>query len=402
MAQIVDAVIVGAVRTPIGKGKPGRVVDGVTVGAGGLHGIHPVDLLAHSLRAVVAQTGIDPALIDDVIAGAVTQADEQGQNISRKAALAAGFPESVPGTTINRQCGSSQQAISFAAQAVMSGVQDVVVAAGVESMSRVPMASDVRPGVDASGIGFSERYSDGLISQGLAAELIAADWGFSRTQLDEFALSSHDKAIAATKAGRFDGEIAPIAGLSTDELIRPGGTVEQLASLKPAFYYPAMQERFPQIEWQITAANSSPLSDGSAAVLIMSSAKASELGLTPLARLHSFSVVGSDPLYMLTGVIPATEKVLKAAGLTVSDIDVFEVNEAFSPVVLSWAKDTGADLSKTNINGGAIALGHPLGASGARIMTTMVNALHQTGGRYALQTMCEAGGMANATIIERL
>jgi acetyl-CoA acyltransferase len=392
MSQIVDAVIVGAVRTPIGKGKAG----------GGLNGVHSVDMLAHSLKALVEQTGIDPALVDDVITGNVTQADEQGQNISRNAVLAAGFPESVPATTVNRQCGSSQQAISFAAQAVMSGVQDVVIAAGVESMSRVPMMSDVRPGSNPFGEALLQRYPEGFIPQGYSAELIAADWGFSRTELDEFAISSHDKATAATKAGRFDNEIVPLAGLTSDEMIRPGGTVDKLAALKPAFYNPAMKERFPQIDWRISAANSSPLSDGSAAVLIMSSTKAKELGLTPLARLHSFSVVGSDPIYMLTGVIPATQKVLARAGLSISDIDLFEVNEAFSPVVLAWAKDTGADLAKTNVNGGAIALGHPLGASGARIMTTLVNALEQTGGRYGLQTMCEAGGLANATIIERL
>ncbi|ORM30151.1 acetyl-CoA C-acyltransferase [Williamsia sp. 1135] len=392
MGEIVDAVIVGAVRTPIGKGKPG----------GGLNGVHPVDMLAHSLKALVEQTGIDPVLVDDVITGNVTQADEQGQNISRNAVLAAGFPESVPATTVNRQCGSSQQAISFAAQAVMSGVQDVVIAAGVESMSRVPMMSDVRPGANPFGEALLQRYPEGFIPQGYSAELIAADWGFSRTELDEFAISSHDRATAATKAGRFDNEIVPLAGLTSDEMIRPGGTIEKLAALKPAFYNPAMKERFPQIDWRITAANSSPLSDGSAAVLITSSAKAKELGLKPLARLHSFSVVGSDPIYMLTGVIPATQKVLARAGLSISDIDLFEVNEAFSPVVLAWAKDTGADLAKTNVNGGAIALGHPLGASGARIMTTLVNALEQTGGRYGLQTMCEAGGLANATIIERL
>ena len=392
MSSIVDAVVVGAVRTPIGKGKSN----------GALHGVHPVDMLAHSLTSLVEQTGIDPALIDDVITGNVTQADEQGQNISRNAVLAAGFPETVPATTVNRQCGSSQQAISFAAQAVMSGVQDIVVAAGVESMSRVPMLSDVRDGANPFGEALLRRYPEGFIPQGYSAELIAADWGFSRTELDEFSIASHEKAAEATKAGRFEREIAPLAGVSTDEMIRPGGTVEQLAGLKAAFYNPAMKERFPQIDWRITAANSSPLSDGSAAVLIMSSAKAKELGLKPLARLHSFSVVGSDPIYMLTGVIPATQKVLERAGLQISDIDLFEVNEAFAPVVLAWAKDTGADLGKTNVNGGAIALGHPLGASGARIMTTLVNALEQTGGRYGLQTMCEAGGLANATIIERL
>ena len=387
-----DAVIVGAVRTPIGKGKA----------SGALHGVHPVDLLAHSLRALVERTGIDPALVDDVITGTVTQADEQGQNIARNAVLAAGFPESVPATTINRQCGSSQQAVSFAAQGVMSGAYDVVIAAGVESMGRVPMMSDIRPGADPFGEALAQRYPDGFIPQGYSAELIAARWDLSRTQLDEFALSSHEKAAAATKAGRFDAELAPIAGLDHDEMIRPGGSIDGLAQLRPAFYDEAMGRRFPDIDWRITAANSSPLSDGSAALLIMSAEKAQQLHLTPLARVHTTTVVGSDPILMLTGIMPATHKVLEKAGLAIGDIDLFEVNEAFSPVVLAWAHDTGADLAKTNVNGGAIALGHPLGASGARLMTTMVNALHQTGGRYGLQTMCEAGGQANATIIERL
>jgi acetyl-CoA acyltransferase len=387
-----DAVIVGAVRTPVGKGKA----------SGALHGVHPADLLAHSLRALVDRAGIDPALIDDVITGAVTQADEQAFNIARTALLAAGYPESVPGTTVDRQCGSSQQAVHFAAQGVMSGAYDVVVAAGIESMGRVPMGSNIRPGFDPRGDGFVARYPEGLVGQGHSAELISAKWGFTRTQLDEFAVGSHEKAAAATKEGRFANELAPIAGLESDENIRPGSTVETLANLKPAYYDEAIGRRFPQIEWNITAGNASPLSDGSAAVLITTTEVAARLGLTPLARIHSVAVVGSDPLYMLTGVIPATKKVLDRAGLTIDDIDLFEVNEAFSPVVLAWAHDTGADLAKTNVNGGAIAIGHPLGASGARIMTTMVNALEQTGGRYALQTMCEAGGLANATIIERL
>ncbi|MGU3436163.1 thiolase family protein [Actinomycetes bacterium M1A6_2h] len=387
-----DAVIVGAVRTPVGKGKA----------SGALHGVHPADLLAHSLRALVDRAGIDPALIDDVITGAVTQADEQAFNIARTALLAAGYPESVPGTTVDRQCGSSQQAIHFAAQGVMSGAYDIVVAAGIESMGRVPMGSNIRPGFDPRGNDFIARYPEGLIGQGHSAELISARWGFSRTQLDEFAVGSHEKAATATKEGRFANELAPIAGLETDENIRPGSTVETLAGLKPAYYDETIGRRFPQIDWNITAGNASPLSDGSAALLITTGDIANRLGLTPLARIHSVAVVGSDPLYMLTGVIPATEKVLDRAGLTIDDIDLFEVNEAFSPVVLAWARDTGADLKKTNVNGGAIAIGHPLGASGARIMTTMVNALEQTGGRYALQTMCEAGGLANATIIERI
>ncbi|WP_445170013.1 thiolase family protein [Mycolicibacterium sp. Dal123E01] len=392
-----DAVIVGAVRTPVGKGKPG----------GALHGVLPADLLAHSLSELVARTGVDPAEVDDVIAGAVSQVGDQAVNIARNALLGAGFPETVPGTTVDRQCGSSQQAISFAAQGVIAGAYDVVIAGGVESMSRVPMGSSVLPGSDPFGTRFAERYSEGLVPQGISAELIAARWGLSRTELDEFSAGSHEKAAQATKDGLFDTELAPIAGLQYDEIIRPGTTAETLAGLRPAFYNEAYAARFPQINWEITPGNSSPLSDGSAAVLITSSEVARTHGWKPLARIHTTTVVGSDPLYMLTGVIPATEKVLSRAGLTLADIDLFEVNEAFAPVVLSWAKDIGGGphsdiLKKTNVNGGAIAIGHPLGASGARIMTTLVNALEQRGGRYGLQTMCEGGGMANATIIERL
>ena len=387
-----DAVIVGAVRTPVGKGKA----------SGALHDVLPVDLLAHSLREVVERTGVDPVQVDDVIAGAVTQVGDQSVNIARNALLGAGFPESVPGTTVDRQCGSSQQAIHFAAQGIIAGSYDVVIAAGVESMSRVPMGSSVLPGSDPFGAGMAARYPDGLVPQGISAELIAAKWGLSRTELDEFSASSHEKAARATKEGLFDNELAPIAGLSTDEIIRPGTTVDTLAGLKPVFYNPAVGERFPQITWEITPGNSSPLSDGSAAVMLTSGAVARRLGLKPLARIHTMTVVGSDPLYMLTGVIPATEKVLARSGLSLSDIDLFEVNEAFAPVVLAWARDTGADLTRTNVNGGAIAIGHPLGASGARIMTTLVNALEQRDARYGLQTMCEGGGMANATIIERI
>ena len=387
-----DAVIVGAVRTPVGKGKAN----------GALHDVLPADLLAHSLRELVERTGVDPVEIDDVIAGAVTQVGDQAVNIARNALLGAGFPETVPGTTVDRQCGSSQQAVSFAAQGVLAGAYDIVIAAGVESMSRVPMGSSVLPGSNPFGEGMAARYPEGLVAQGISAELIAAKWGLSRAELDEFSASSHEKAARATKDGLFDSELAPIAGLSTDEIIRPGTTVETLAGLKPAFYNEAIGARFPQIGWHITPGNSSPLSDGSAAVMITSGAVARRLGLRPLARIHTTTVVGSDPLYMLTGVIPATEKVLARSGLALSDIDLFEVNEAFAPVVLSWARDTGADLAKTNVNGGAIAIGHPLGASGARIMTTLVNALEQRDGRYGLQTMCEGGGMANATIIERL
>ncbi|KIU14670.1 thiolase family protein [Mycolicibacterium llatzerense] len=387
-----DAVIVAAVRTPVGKGKAN----------GALHDVLPADLLAHSLRSVVARTGIDPVLVDDVIAGAVTQAGDQAANIARNALLGAGFPECVPGTTVDRQCGSSQQAISFAAQGVLAGSYDAVIAAGVESMSRVPMGTAVLPGSNPFGVGLAERYPDGLVPQGISAELIAARWNLSRTQLDEFSAASHEKAARAAKDGLFDNELVPVAGLAADEIIRPGTSVETLSGLKPAFYSDAYAARFPQIRWEITPGNSSPLSDGSAAVMITSGAFARSHGLQPLARIHTMTAVGSDPLYMLTGVIPATEKVLARSGLSLSDIDLFEVNEAFAPVVLAWAADTGADLAKTNVNGGAIAIGHPLGASGARIMSTLVNALDQRGGRYGLQVMCEGGGMANATIIERL
>lgn len=387
-----DAVVVGAVRTPIGKGKAN----------GALHGVLPADLLAHSLRELIARTGVDPVHVDDVIAGAVTQVGDQAVNIARNALLGAGFPETVPGTTVDRQCGSSQQAISFAAQGVLAGAYDIVIAAGVESMSRVPMGTSVLPGSDPFGLDMAARYPDGLVPQGISAELIAAKWKLSRTQLDEFSAASHEKAARATKDGLFEAELAPIAGVTTDEIIRPGTSVETLAGLKPAFYTEAYATRFPQINWEITPGNSSPLSDGSAAVMITSGETAKRLGLRPVARIHTTTVVGSDPLYMLTGVIPATEKVLARAGLTLSDIDLFEVNEAFAPVVLAWAANTGADLAKTNVNGGAIAIGHPLGASGARIMTTLVNALEQRGARYGLQTMCEGGGMANATIVERL
>ncbi|MHA4848284.1 thiolase family protein [Rhodococcus sp. MSC1_016] len=386
-----DAVIVEAVRTPIGKGKP----------SGALHDVHPVDLLAHSLSTLVERTGIDPALIDDVIGGTVTQVGDQGQNLTRTALLAASYPESVPGTTVDRQCGSSQQAVHFAAQGVLSGAYDIVVAAGVESMGRVPMGSNV-VGRESLGLGFERRYPDGLVPQGISAELIAARWELSRQQLDEFALRSHQKAATAASAGNFAKELAVLPELGVDEGIRPDTTLDVLAGLRPAFHSEHYATRFPELDWSITAGNSSPLSDGSAALMITTSEIAGRLGLTPLARLHSFAVAGDDPLMMLTAVIPATRKVLARSGLDISDIDLFEVNEAFSSVVLAWAAETGADLDRVNVHGGAIALGHPLGASGARIMTTLVNAMEQRGARYGLQTMCEAGGLANATLIERL
>ena len=386
-----EAVIVDAVRTPIGRGKAGK---------GALNPVHPVDLLAHSLRALVERTGIDPTRIDDVIGGCVDQVAEQAMNTTRYAVLAAGLPESVPATNVDRQCGSSQQAVHFAAQGVMAGAYDAVIACGVESMSRVPMWSNVPPGADPFGPGVAARYPDGLVPQGVSAELIAAKWELPRSDLDRFSLESHQRAAAATEAGKFADEIVPIDGVQTDESIRPGTTLEALAGLKPAFEDPAMSARFPQIDWRVTAGNSSPTNDGSAAVLVTTPEVARELGLTPKAKLKAFSVVGDDPLYMLTGVIPATAKVLEKADLSLDDIYLFEVNEAFASVVLAWQRETGADLSKVNVNGGAIALGHPLGASGARITATLVNAMAQNGARYALQTMCEAGGLANAMVLE--
>jgi acetyl-CoA acyltransferase len=390
-----DAVIVDAVRTPIGKGKPG----------GALSGVHPVDLHAHAIRSLIERTGIDPALVDDVISGAVGQIGEQSGNTARWAALAAGLPESVPAVTVDRQCGSSQQAIHFAAQGVIAGAYDVVIASGIESMSRIPIGSQAA-GKDFLGPGVAARYPEGLVPQGISAELIAQRWNLSREQLDAFAAESHRRAATAWSDGRFAAEVAPLkvdaVEVTGDETIRPNTTAEVLAGLKPAFKSDFWQQRFPDLNWRVTAGNSSPINDGSAAVLITSSDTAAKLGLRPRARLHSFAVVGDDPLYMLTGIIPATRKVLDRAGLSLADIDAFEVNEAFASVVLAWQAETGADLSRVNVNGGATAIGHPLGASGARLMTTLLNVLEQTGGRYGLQTMCEAGGLANATVIERL
>ncbi|MEX3103910.1 MULTISPECIES: thiolase family protein [unclassified Streptomyces] len=385
-----DAVIVEAVRTPVGKGRPG----------GSLSHVHPVDLLAHTLRTLVDRSGIDPALIDDVIGGTVDQVGEQAMNTTRYAALAAGLPESVPATTVDRQCGSSQQAVHFAAQGVMAGAYDLVVACGVESMSRVPMWSNVPEGKDPFGPGIARRYPEGLVPQGVSAELIAAKWSLTRARMDEFATSSHHKATDAWGRGRFDAEVAPLDDAVRDESVRPGTTPEILAGLKPAYYDPAFAERFPQIEWNVTAGNASPLNDGASAVLIAGADTAVRLGLRPLARVRDFAVTGSDPLLMLTGVIPATEKVLRRAGLGLGDIDLFEVNEAFAAVVLAWQQETGADLAKVNVDGGAIALGHPLGASGTRLTTTLVHAMRERGARYGLQTMCEAGGLANAMILE--
>ena len=356
---------------------------------------------AAPLRALVERTGISPAIIDDVISGAVGQVGEQSGNTARWAILAAGYPESVPGVTVDRQCGSSQQAIHFAAQGVIAGAYDVAVASGVESMSRIPIGSQFL-GKDFAGPSVRERYAPGLVPQGISAELIAAKWGFSRAQLDDYAAQSHRRAAQAWADGVFEGETVRVNDLGTDETIRPGTTAETLAGLRLAFQDERWGERFPQIDWKVTAGNSSPVNDGAAALLVTSEDAATRLGLRPRARVHSFAVAGDDPVYMLTGIIPATAKVLARAGLGIDDIDAFEVNEAFASVVLAWQAETGASLDKVNVNGGAIAIGHPLGASGARLATTLLNVLEQRGGRYGLQVMCEAGGLANATIIERL
>nr|MBS1901426.1 thiolase family protein [Actinomycetota bacterium] len=378
-----DAVIVAARRTAVGIGKPERGV---------FSGVHPVDLSTHPIRAVLAETGVDPDLVDDVIWGCVSQVGEQSFNVGRNAALAAGLPEQVPGTTVDRQCGSSQQAIQSAAAAIIAGYADIVVAGGVEVMSRVPMFSSVA-GQDPYGPLMHERYPD-LGNQGVGAELIAQKWGLTRTDLDEFSVRSHQRAAAATAAGLFADEIVPVATatgmVTTDQGIRADSSVERLATLPTPFLEGGV----------VTAGSASQISDGAAAVLMMTSARAAELGLVPLARVHSVAVVGSDPILMLTGPIPATAKALERAGLGIGDIGAFEVNEAFAPVVLAWLAETGADPALVNPRGGAIALGHPLGGSGARLASTLLHHMRQNGIRYGLQTMCEGGGMANATVYE--
>ena len=387
-----DAVICVAVRTPVGKR------------GGGLSGVHAVDLSAHVLKSVVERAGIDPSMIDDVHWGCVGQVGEQSMNVGRNAVLAAGWPESIPAFTLDRQCGSSQQTLHTAAAAVVSGQQDVVVAGGVEMMSRVPMGASVGTG---AGFPFGvarDRYADalqgegfsGVFNQGVGAELIAQHWGLSRTQLDEYSVRSHELAAAAQDDGAFVEEITPVPvegrEFALDEGIRRGSTVEKLAGLKTPFLPDGV----------VTAGNASQISDGAAAMLVTTSERAAGLGLTPLARVHATAVVGADPIMMLGGPIPATAAVLKRAGLEVDDIDAFEVNEAFASVPMAWLAETGAKLDRVNPCGGAIALGHPLGGSGARLMTTLVHHLQRSGGRYGLQTMCEGGGMANATILERL
>jgi acetyl-CoA acyltransferase len=382
-----DAVIVGAARTPIGRRD------------GGLAGIHPVDLSAHVLRTLVERTGIDPASVDDVIWGCLSQVGEQAWNIGRSAVLAAGWPESVPATTVDRQCGSSQQAVHLAAATVISGQADLVVAGGVESMSRVPMAAPVAGPGRPFGSDIRKRYAgvEGFdasagtpFSQGIGAELIARRWGFSRQRLDEYSLASHELAAAASDAGAFTAEIVPLAGVTADEGIRRNTSLERLATLPTPF----------RPDGVITAGSASQISDGAAALAVTTGGWAAEHGLTPLARVHTSVVAGDDPILMLTAPIPATAKVLARSGLSLAEIGVYEVNEAFAPVPLAWLAETGADPARLNPRGGAIAIGHPLGASGARIMTTMLHTMLAGNHRYGLQTMCEGGGMANATILE--
>lgn len=391
-----DAVIVDVVRTASGRGKPG----------GALSTIHPVDLLATILESLLQRNDIDPAAIDDVIGGCVTQSGQQSLNITRNAVLAAGFPESVPATTVDRQCGSSQQAVHFAAQGVMAGAYDIAIACGVESMSRVPMLSNTQ-GEDVYGSRLAQRYAPGLVPQGISAEVIAARWKFDRDALDEFSARSHHRAATTAAADGFATEIVPVpradgAPHTVDETVRPATDQAALAGLRPSFPSEDFATRFPEVDWVITPGNSSPLTDGASATLIMSEAAAARWNLRPRARFHAFAVAGDDPVTMLLGILPATRKVLARAGLDLADIDAYEVNEAFAPVPLAWAQEFGADQERLNPRGGAIALGHPLGASGTRLLATMVNHLEQTGGRYGLQTMCEGGGMANATVIERL
>ncbi|HLJ72297.1 MAG TPA: thiolase family protein [Roseiarcus sp.] len=394
------AVIVDVVRSPFGRGRPG----------GALSGLHPVDLYASVLAALVRRTGVDPALIEDVITGCVLQVAEQAGNIGRQAALAAGLPESTPAVTLDRKCGSAQQAFDFAAQGVVAGAYDVVIAGGVEMMSLVPMRLN-RMGKDNEGPAFHRRYPQGLVRQGVSAELIAARWGIEREAMDRFALESHRRAIAAEEAGLTRRAIVPIetqaadgaAGIvETDEGPRRDTSIEKLAALKPAFEDAAMAARFPQIRWSVTAGNSSQVTDGAAAVLIAEESVARKLGLKPRAAITHFALAGDDPILMLTAIVPATRKLLRRAGLSVDRIDAFEVNEAFASVVLAWLKETGADPERVNAYGGAIALGHPVGASGGRLLANLVARLEETGGRTGVQTMCESGGMANATLIERL
>ncbi len=388
MPDMREAVIVDAVRTPVGRRD------------GGLKSWHPVDLLAHTLRTIVQRNKLDPALVDDVVAGCVGQVGEQAFNVARNAVLAAGFPESVPGTTVDRQCGSSQQAAHFAAQGVIAGSYDVAIACGVECMTRVPMGSNGAGPGQPFGPLLMHRYNNVAFHQGIGAEMMAERWKISRGELDAFSLESHRRAARATEEGRFCNEITAVpvetengvVHFTRDEGIRAGTSLEKMATLKPAF----------KSDGVITAGNSSQISDGAASVLIMERGVAERLGLRPLARFVAFALAAEDPVIMLSAPIPATRKILDRAGLSLEDIDRVEINEAFASVVLAWQRELDADLSKVNVNGGAVALGHPLGASGARLMTTLVHELQRSRGRYGLQTMCEGGGMANATLIERM
>jgi len=385
------AVIVDIVRSPFGRGRA----------SGALAAMHPVDLYAHVLRALVSRTGVDPALIEDVITGCVIQVAEQSGNIGRQAALAAGLPESVAAVTLDRKCGSAQQAFDFAAQGVIAGAYDVAIAGGVEMMSLVPMRIN-RMGKDNEGPMFHARYPQGLVRQGISAELIAARWGISREAMDHFSAASHRRALAAEDAGMTARSIVPIGLIDRDEGPRRDTSFEKLSALKPAFEEEVAAARFPEIRWSVTAGNSSQVTDGAAAALIVEEGLARKLGLKPRAAITHFAVHGDDPILMLTAIIPATRKLLGRAGLSIDAIDAFEVNEAFASVVLAWMRDTGATPGKVNAYGGAIALGHPVGASGGRLLANLLTRLEETGGRYGLQTMCESGGMANATLIERL
>ena len=389
-----EAVIVDVIRTPVGRGKPG----------GMLSEVHPVDLAAGVLRQILQRNGLDSTQIEDVLWGCVSQIGEQSMNIARQAVLAAGFDEGVPGTTIDRQCGSSQQAVHAAAQGIAAGAYDIVIAGGVESMSRVPLGSSLA-GASPMSPRMRARYPEGLVNQGVSAELIAQRWNLSRDDLDAYAARSHARAADAWGAGFFDRTVVSVAEAPearVDETVRAGTTAEKLAGLPASFRTDALAERFPELDWRITPGNSSPLSDGASAALIMSAARADALGLTPRARVVAMDVVGSDPLLMLTGPIPATRRVLARAGLSIDDMDAYEVNEAFASVPLAWQHDLDADPERLNPRGGAIALGHALGSSGTRLLGTLLTHLEETGGRYGLLTMCEGGGMANALIIERL
>ncbi|WP_257547079.1 thiolase family protein [Sphingopyxis sp. DBS4] len=393
------AVIVDVVRSPFGRGRPG----------GALDGLHPVDLYAQILRGLVARAGIDPSLVEDVITGCVIQVGEQAGNIGRQAALAAGFPESVAAVTLDRKCGSAQQAVDFAAQGVIAGAYDAVIAGGIEMMSLVPMRAN-RMGKDSEGLGLKARYPDGLVSQGISAELIAAKWGISRAEMDDFSFRSHQLAARAEDAAITARAILPVTvpgpdgerRVERDEGLRRDTSLERLSTLRTAFEDPVMATRFPQIGWSVTAGNSSQVTDGAAAALIMEEGLARKLGLRPRAAVTHFAVSGDDPVMMLTAIIPATRKLLARAGKAIDEIDLFEVNEAFASVPLAWMKELGVEQERVNIHGGAIALGHPVGASGGRLLSNLLAALETTGGRYGLLTMCESGGMANATLVERL